>query len=177
MPYHASAIPYENTSTIYDYGAKIALWVSAFEVLVRSETERASCSRDLDLLGIPKFCALNLNKKLYTIQFSKRYKKRGTLPQKLYHMLYLARNDFLHGNPVNVHNCFIKGSDKYYQLTVAAPLIYKVALQSFLNIPKLKSIADINSFGEYANARNFEEAISALIQKRPRRKKHRRKVN
>jgi hypothetical protein len=170
MAFHASTIPFENSSTIYDYGAKIALWVSAFEVLIRSETEQSSLSKTLQLLHNQKFHAPSLNQKLFTIQFPKRKRVRCTLPQRLYHMLHSARNDFLHGNPVEIRNLFIKGSRSYHPLTAAAPIIYKIALQSFLNFSKLKSLNDLDIAG-FMEVRNFEEAISALIRKRPQRKK------
>jgi hypothetical protein len=174
MAYHASTIPFENSSTIYDYGAKIALWVSAFEVLVRSRTEKADLSKVLHLLSTPKFYVPSLNKKLYTIKL-RGEKRRCNLPQKLYYTLYATRNDFIHGNPVGIRNLFIKGSAKYHPLTAAAPIIYKLALQSFLNIPKLENLADyeIYEINGFRNVRNFENAISALIQRRPQRKKHR----
>lgn len=172
MAFQASTIPFENSSTIYDYGAKIALWVSAFEILVRSETEQANLTRVLHLLSTPKLYAPNLTKRLYSIKFSKRNIGRCTLAQKLYYMLYSARNDFLHGNPVKLRNVFIKNSDKYHPLTAAAPLIYKLALQSFLDIPKLQNLSDYDVNG-YINVENFEDAINALIQKRSPRMKRR----
>jgi hypothetical protein len=171
MAYHASTIPFENSSTIYDYGAKIALWVSAFEVLVRSKTEKADLPKVLHLLSTTKLYERTLNKKLYTIQF-RGEKNRYNLPQKLYHMLYLARNHFLHGNPVGIRNLFIKESDKYHPLTVAAPILYKLALQSFLDMPKLANLGDYD-MKDFVHVRNFEEAISALINNRPQRKKRR----
>lgn len=169
MAFQASTIPFENSSTIYDYGAKIALWVSAFEVLSRSETERASLTKVLQLLGTPRLYAKNLTKKLYSIQFSKGKRGRCTLTQKLYYMLYSARNNFLHGNPVKICNVFIKDDLKYHALTSAAPIIYKLALQSFLNIPRLGNRYGYDTEG-FINIGNFEGAINALIQKRPQRK-------
>jgi hypothetical protein len=172
MAFHASTIPFENSSTIYDYGAKIALWVSAFEVLASLETRQTKLSDVLDLLGKSKLYARNLRQKRYTIKFSQKTEKRGSLPKKLYNMLHLARHDFLHGNPVKVYNLFINGSIKYHPLTSAAPILYKLALQSFLDIPKLANLGDYDMTG-FVNVRNFEEAISVLIQKRPQRKKRR----
>jgi hypothetical protein len=174
MAFHASTIPFENSSTIYDYGAKIALWVSAFEVLIKSEKNKADLLKVLRLLSTTKIYASDLNKKLYSIEFRGK-KERYSFPQKVYHMLYLARNGFIHGNPVDVRNLFIKNSKQYHLLTTAAPIIYKIALQSFLNISKLDKPDDYDMTG-FAQVRNFEEAISALIQKRPQKKKRRPKI-
>lgn len=172
MAFHASTIPFENSSTMYDYGAKIALWVSAFEVLVRSQTERASISRVLDLLSESRVYSPRLGRKLYTIQFPRNKRKRCTLPQKLYSMLHSARNDFLHGNPVEHYSVFVKNSARYHPLTAAAPLLYKLALQSFLQIAKREDLADYD-ISDFMTIRNFEEAMCALIQERPQRKRPR----
>jgi hypothetical protein len=178
MAFHASTIPFENTSTIYDYGVKIALWVSAFELLASSKTKQIKLSDILDLLGNSKLYTSNLNKKLYTINFSDKNRKRGSLPKKLYHMLHLVRHDFLHGNPVKLCNIFINGSTKYHPLTSAAPILYKLALRSFLNIPKLPKLSDYeNDMIGFVNVRNFEEAIESLIRTRPQRKGRRTKVS
>lgn len=167
MAFHASTIPFENTSTIYDYGAKIALWVSAFEVLVRSKTEESNRNKVLDLLQRAQLYTRKLNKKLYTITYwekGKKIKKRCMLSQKLYDILNSARNDFLHGNPVGVRNVFVNKSSKYHPLTVVGPILYKVALHSFLDIQKPTHIADYD-YDSYASVRNYENAISSLIQK------------
>ena len=85
-------------------------------------------------------------------------------------MVYLARNDFLHGNPVKPRNMFIKNSAEFYPLVVAAPIVYKIALQSFLQMSRADDIPD-DDIGGFINTRNFEEGLGALIQKRPQRKK------
>lgn len=168
MAYHASAIPFENSSTIYDYGAKIALWVSAFEVLVRSETEHASLSRVLGLLKQAQLSSPRLRHKRHTVSFSTKKRERGTLSQKIYSSMYAARNSFLHGNPVGIRDLFINRHLRYYPLTTAAPILYKQALQSFLQIPRLNNISDY-AMKQYADIRNFEEAICALSDRCPQR--------
>jgi len=167
MAYHATTIPFENDSTIYDYGAKIALWVSAFEVLVRSETEYANLEKVLALLREPRFYWPKLRHRRYAIKIGKR-KERVSLAEKLYKSLYVARNDFMHGNPVQVRNLFVNRSQRYQPLTVAAPLLYRQALQAFLRVPRLPEVSDY-AISDFMNIRNFEDAFGALASERPTR--------
>ena len=51
MAYQATAMPFKNHSTIYDYGSSASLWVSAFEVLSHPRTGRADLLSVLDLIG------------------------------------------------------------------------------------------------------------------------------
>ena len=172
MAYHASTIPFENNSTIYDYGAKIALWVSAFEVLVRTKTEYAHPKKVRALLRGARLYWTKLRHRRYTIRLGKK-KEKGTLSEKLYQSLNDARNDFLHGNPVQIRKLFVNSNRRYHPLTVAAPLLYKQALQAFLRIPRLPEVGDY-AMSDYANIRNFEDALGALADERPRRTVERR---
>lgn len=166
MAYHASSIPFENSSTIYDYGAKLALWISAFEVLVRSENEQASLSKALQLLDEAKIYSRHLRQHRYTLVFSEKNKRRGTLSQQIYLSMHKARNNFLHGNPVGIRDLFIKKLLGFHPLTSGAPILYKQALQSFLQVSRHKDISGYD-YGQFADIRNFEEALSALGMKRP----------
>jgi hypothetical protein len=170
MAYHAASIPFENSSSIYDYGAKVALWVSAFEVLLRPETEKASLSRVLEFLAGMQLYSRGLKHRRYTLAFSQRNRSRGTLSQKLYLSMHNARNAFLHGNPVGVEDLFVNRHTEHYPLTTCAPILYKQALQSFLNLHRLEDISSY-SMEMYADIRNFEEAISALGRRRPQRER------
>lgn len=161
MAYHAASIPFENSSSIYDYGAKVALWASAFEVLIGSETEVASLRRVLQLLSGTQFHSRGLRHRRYALTFSPRNRTRGTLSQKLYLSMHNARNAFLHGNPVGVEDLFVNGRMDHHPLTTCAPILYKQALQSFLNVDRLEDF-DSYSIEMFVDIRNFEEAISAL---------------
>jgi len=72
MAYQASAIPMNNRSTIYDYGLSLALWVSAFEVLVRPKSEHADLYKVLNLLGQSRFQSGKLSSKRYSITYKKK---------------------------------------------------------------------------------------------------------
>ena len=59
-----------------------------------------------------------------------------TIVSKLYKDIYDARNTFLHGNRLSISCIYPFKNPKQKSLNVYAPLIYKVALLSNLNIFK-----------------------------------------
>ena len=161
LAYQASAIPMSNKSTIYDYGSSLALWVSAFEVLVHPKSEQSGLSKVLGLLEQGPLHSRQLCSKSYSItRDSKGNKQRVTLPQKLYHQIYKARNDFLHGNPVTVKHLYPWNKTKRNPLNHFAPLLYKLALISFLHIYYYNgNIADL-PFEQYRSIRGLEEGLA-----------------
>ena len=125
MAFNAAGIPSGTEVTYYDVGRQIALWVSAFEILVHS--------------GVGGYANLNkvyelLEKASYDFEKSKEvthicYKpgpKQYTSTNAcwLYGLLYQARNDFLHGNPVEVANLKLPDGRNLFEF--AAPL-FRVA--------------------------------------------------
>ncbi|MGD0585014.1 MAG: hypothetical protein ABSA86_04435, partial [Oryzomonas sp.] len=100
MAFRASALPFGNQGTIHDYGASISLWVSAFEILIRPQYKAISYKDVLNMLGTIYFCSPHLQYKKYRIKTSKKILSL-TLVQKTYLEMNYARNNFLHGNPVN----------------------------------------------------------------------------
>ena len=113
MAYHASQPPADQGTTIFDYGRMMALWVSAFEILVHpGEGGKANKEEVLKLfLGKDIF-----NKKC----------------EEIVREIYKCRNKFLHGNPIDIElsqPLMTRGS----LFGVAAPL-YRMALISFLDL-------------------------------------------
>lgn len=132
MAYQAAAMPFRNNSTIYDYGSSISLWVSAFEILTHPRKGYAGLKTVLHLLRQYEWSDKKIRQKRYQIKYQRK-KEQVTLVEKLYFQIYQARNDFLHGNPVKLKNLYPFQNDQRKPLTAFAPLIYKVALYSFLN--------------------------------------------
>ena len=64
MAYRASAAPQLH---MYDYGAQLALWVSAFEILVHPKTAKADLERVLHILEQSDFIQPRLKQRLYTV--------------------------------------------------------------------------------------------------------------
>ena len=67
MAYHACTMPSENNSTIYDIGAKISLWVSAFEILSHPSNESANLGTVVDILENYNWKNIKLKRKMYLI--------------------------------------------------------------------------------------------------------------
>ncbi len=148
MAYQACSIPFENNSTIYDYGCKVCLWVSAFEILIHPKIGNANLPKVIDLLGKAKFSSKRLRNKYYRTRYDskKKQKERLTLPQKLYSEIYYTRCNFLHGNPVNIEDIFPFKNKKRYPLNSFAPLLYSLALRCFLGI--FQDISDIPNLSQ-----------------------------
>ena len=132
MAYQAATMPFKNHSTIYDYGSSASLWVSAFEVLSHPRRGTVDLLSVLDLLGSYDWHDKVMKKKVYKTRYRGR-DQRINLVQKLYKELYDTRNDFLHGNPVRLNRLHPFKNKKIQPITRFAPLIYKVALLSFLD--------------------------------------------
>lgn len=132
MAYQATTLPFKNHSTIYDFGSSACLWVSAFEILSHPRVGTANLRSVLDLLGGYKWENNVIKRKAYKIDY-RGNSSRYNLIQKLYKELYDTRNDFLHGNPVRSNRLHPFRQKHVPAITRFAPLIYKVALLSFLN--------------------------------------------
>jgi hypothetical protein len=128
MAYHASLIPTVRDTTVYDVGRIVALWVSAFEILGHPGGEDGRVDRDkvMTLIDAVQWQGDRCKQRSYKIKSQKGEIDR-TLGSWLYLKLYECRNDFLHGNPVDVDSLRLPGSGrllfKYaavlYRMTVA----------------------------------------------------------
>ncbi|MGY6215218.1 hypothetical protein ACW73L_08655 [Methylolobus aquaticus] len=133
MAFRASAMPFQNHATLEDYGAQLALWVSAHEVLTRPENEKVDLSKVLATLANARLANSGLRAKRYVSGVPK-CSDRVSLLQKLYCEMYRARNDFIHGNPVEANAVFPGGRKERYPLLYFAPIVYRFALYDFLGL-------------------------------------------
>ena len=131
MAYQASAMPFKNHSTIYDYGASASLWVSAFEILSHPQKGNANLQTVLNLIEKYDWIHKDLKRRAYAIDY-RGEKRRVNLSQKLYKELYDTRNAFLHGNPVKPNRLKPFKNKNAQPITRFAPLLYKVALLNYL---------------------------------------------
>lgn len=133
MANSAMAMPAVQGVTIFDYGRQCALWISAFEILAHFDAgkNRADFSAVLDLLEKKPFLSPSLRPRRFTV-INRRQPRKVQLPLKLYGLLYLARNAFLHGNPVTVSDLKLKWSGR--PILQFAPLLYRCALRNFLDL-------------------------------------------
>lgn len=141
MAYQATTMPIENYSTIYDYGVRVSMWVSAFEILSHPRKGKANLETVIKILGDYHWYNRKVSKRQYKFKYRGQTSKIN-LVQKLYNELYEARNDFLHGNDVNLQSLFPfrkinqPGNKNRPHLNIFTPLLYNVALLSYLEKPR-----------------------------------------
>ncbi len=172
MAYQASLMPGGTDTTFYDVGRVVALWVSAFEILVHPGGEgRANRDKVFDLIEQTPWAIQDSGKPAYDTGSKNKVKR--TLASWLYQKLYDCRIDFLHGNPVK-HSTLFFDSSPHSIIQYAAPL-YRIALTAFLPLtcdrPK-PSVGDTDYYGAYlANRLEFREpqknAEKALLTAQP----------
>ena len=131
MAYQAALPPAGNDAQIYDYGRVLAIWVSAFEILVHpGEGENSPIrSKVCDLLEnkvkwISKDCT-----KLYQVTLRK-YSKDCIPACRIYLKINDIRNDFLHGNAVS-RDTLMLGECSVFQY---AATLFRMALTGFLPV-------------------------------------------
>jgi hypothetical protein len=131
VAFHASLFPADGLTSINDIGTRLALWVSAFEVLCHP-LARSITKRDVQaFLQSAPFDRRELLDLRYSVLYQ-RVRYRATLPAALYDDLYWSRNQFLHGMPVASSALHYRQSPMYVPLIQVAPVLYSAAIVSFL---------------------------------------------
>jgi len=131
IAFHASLYPADGLTSINDIGTRIALWVSAFEVLCHPGGGVNKRHVQMVLANTP-FSEKGLSSTRFSVKHGGT-KFRATLPEALYDDLYWARNQFLHGMPVRRAMLRYRQSKGYAELTDVAPVLFNAALVSQLN--------------------------------------------
>lgn len=169
MAFRAAALPFRNQGTIHDYGANIALWISAFEILTHPGDDYVNFTKILRFLGDINFNTKKLNHKRYNGPKNERL----NLVQKTYFEMHIARNKFLHGNPVNTSDLFPGRKIECNSLIVLAPVLFKCALYHFLGLLEFNSRNQTEIVQDILRRRDIETAI--LKFREPRRNYRRKK--
>jgi hypothetical protein len=157
-------------TSIHDYGAVIALWISAIEILSHKKDKTkpkkkaaANLLTVLELLSKIEWGDSDLCTKPYWVEYhGTRYSLN--VIQKLYLELYRARNAFLHGNAVKPSHLYPCGNKSAHTLMHCAPLIYRAAVLAFTDgehkMPKGDVAAQVNAYMSYERPqRKYEEAV------------------
>jgi hypothetical protein len=131
MAYQAASLALD--SSAYEYGARVALWVSAVEILAHPGTRTGNVNLgvvvDLIETVAPRWRDDILRGRRYALRRRGAKKaRRVSFASRLYQELYRARNDFLHGNPVKATTLSPFGDAQRPGLHFVAPLIFEVAL-------------------------------------------------
>lgn len=151
LAFSALKMPLDNFSTIYDYGTKIGLWISAFEILFHPGQGKIGYKDIIKELN--KYVLENKNLK------TKKYVIDGintNLLGLIYKDIYDVRNDFYHGNIIENNRLHIFKEKKFPIITHVAPILFLVALHVFLNT-KVK----VDKF----IPKSIDERIASQIQK------------
>jgi hypothetical protein len=119
---------------LYDVGTRAVLWVSAFEILVHpGKSGRADLEKVLDLLSLASWKDKHLKDRKFRVTVGRK-KRAVRLCEKLYNQLYDTRNNFAHGNPVNIRSILPFNTSKLPPLHFIAPLLYRAALGVYLKL-------------------------------------------
>ena len=130
---HAGRFPSDGLTTLNDVGTRIALWVSAFEILLRPETGDVDKRKVQEALARVDWRRTQLKTEEYDISHRSKQLK-VTYPEKVYDLLYSARNDFLHGNEVgnDVLRWRRPGAEEPSGLQMSAPCLFGAGLRAAL---------------------------------------------
>jgi hypothetical protein len=126
----AALLPAGADATMLDIGRSVALWSSAFEIL-------APAKRDAYL---EVYTLLDKNTWHYTPCKELKYEAYGfardqtlrNLPCWLFGAINHARNDYLHGNPIDRHRLIVPPAKR--ALHYYASLLYRLALAAFIEL-------------------------------------------
>jgi hypothetical protein len=155
MAFNASTQPGGTEITYLDVGRQIALWVSAFEILIHPGADgKADFMKVYELL---KGVEWSRQKSVAATHacYSKPSEPIVSINACwLYGHLYKTRNNFLHGNPVTIENLKLPNGRPLYNF--AAPL-FRAALSAFL--PLTFSLPEPDP----SNTQEYEHYLAACM--------------
>lgn len=132
MANSAAKIPAGRDMTEYSSGRAVASWISAFEILVHPGPEgRVGLFDVYRLLESVQWTNRDCSVPVHPAHVPRGQPQDRILACWIYGELYKARNDFVHGNPVDANRLQLQ-SGRYLHY-YAAPL-YRMALTAFLNL-------------------------------------------
>ncbi|MCU7497191.1 MAG: hypothetical protein HF314_14070 [Ignavibacteria bacterium] len=145
MAYSACKMATDNFSTLYDYGTKIGLWVSAFEILFHPGGSGTIRLADIIAkLNKYEFGEPKLQNCRFNVWINKKLILDSNILGLIYKNIYDTRNDFFHGNSIERSKLHLFNLEKLPPLTHILPVIYLTALQIFLQnndlLPKAEKI-------------------------------------
>ncbi len=135
----ASRMPGGADASEHDAGRAVALWVSAFEILVHNG-KRSGLKQVLTRLGQVPWLSAKLKVQDRQVKISEKETFQTNVAGEVYGHLNRVRNDFLHGNAVTAETLELKACQRSV-LFFAAPL-FRLALTAFLDLRVPESLAD-----------------------------------
>ena len=163
--YNAASTFKGNESSLYDFGARISLWVAAIEMLFHPRIGNVTLSIVLRRFAEAKWWDKRMkDAQRYTIEYKQR-RREVNLVQRLYWDLYRVRNKFLHGDRITKNDEHVLRNPRRVGLARIAPLVYMVALKCFMRIPTPFVETD-DEYGAGFDHADLEEALSTVWQDR-----------
>lgn len=170
MANFAALMPAGVEATMYDIGRSVSLWVSAFEILSPAKT--SAFFNVYDNLKKVEYGLTDLKTATYEAHGFKTTQTKETLPCWTFGELYKARNDFLHGNPIDRERLIVKPSQR--SLFLYTGILYRLALTGFLDLTFKRPMppkSDAEAFGAYISDSmdfrsyqgNVEAALSTIL--------------
>lgn len=155
----ASSVANKNQGSLSEYGTQLALWISAIEVLAWPTKGRADLPAVLALLEGFDWASDKLGEKRYQA----RYRQKAiaaTAVQYAYSLMYGARNEFLHGNPVSAETLVPKEFSTTLSLPRIASTVFRTALAAYLRpaVP-FQEFADFELSHEIINDFAYSRAL------------------
>lgn len=165
MANSAMLVPSGSETTQYDVGRSIALWGSAFEILVHEGPGGSSGTQQV--VGLIEKLSWKSEKAAAKTNASERKADKNlySLGGWLYFRLNDARNAFLHGNPIGP-DVFETPKGKHLW-RFAAPL-YRLALTSFLDLKferALPAVDDVEELASFISDRAAFEEVQGLCER------------
>jgi hypothetical protein len=162
MAVAASKMPAGVDLTNFALGRNIGLWVSTFEILTHTGVDRVKLSDVYDKLGAAPWRHKKTKRKSFKPHNSKARRNLGCW---IYGEIYRVRNAFLHGNHVDSESFIVKRSKR--NLFGYAPMLYRMALTGFLNLPKPSDFKGVEwsreRYDAIANQGDIEEALLTVL--------------
>ena len=132
MVNRACLLPAGADAVMHDYGRIAGLWVAAMEILVHpGGNGRANLNKVFDLLQSIEWVDKRCGYRRFPVRMG-RERKWKDIASWLYNCLYSCRNNFMHGNPVEVDDLVVPSSGR--ELTFLVAPLYRLALSSFLGL-------------------------------------------
>ncbi len=162
--FQAGRFPSDGLSSINDIGTRIGLWVSACEVLLRSDTDNIDKRLVQEAIGAVELSNSRLTRKRFNVQH-RSHSYKVALPARIYDNMYRARNLFLHGNPVEQLDLRFGRSANRARLVDLALVVYNLALRAVLNA-RMAPDEDEESDDFFFGLGRLEEGLSNVIRGR-----------
>ncbi|SFP87534.1 hypothetical protein SAMN05216330_111107 [Bradyrhizobium sp. Ghvi] len=162
MAMAASKMPAGADVTNFDLGRNLGLWVSAFEILTHTGQEKLRLAHVYDKVGGAPWRSKKTKRKVFSPHHSQVKRNLGCW---IYGEIYRVRNHFIHGEPVAANSLIVKRSRR--NLFSYAPMLYRMLLTGFLNLPEPSSIQGTEwsreRFDLTANQGDIEDALLTVL--------------